>query len=103
MKKELKAIEISKYPELVKIAKRVRRSGKPRILRQNGQALVVVTPMRSSKRVSSRRASKRKFSRGKVFTKDDALWNIVGIGRSGLTDVSENKHKYLAEAYATKG
>ncbi len=39
--------------------------------------------------------------RGKPFTMDDPLWNIVGIGRStGPTDVSENKHKYLAEAYA---
>ena len=38
--------------------------------------------------------------RGKVFTKEDPLWHLVGIGRSGQTDVSENKHKYVAEAYA---
>jgi excisionase family DNA binding protein len=39
-------------------------------------------------------------SRG-LFTKDDALWQLVGIGGSATVDVSENKYKYLAEAYAT--
>jgi len=35
-----------------------------------------------------------------MTSKDDPLWNIVGIGRSdGPGDVSENKYKYLAEAY----
>jgi hypothetical protein len=31
---------------------------------------------------------------------DDPLWDLVGIGHSGGPgDVSENKHKYLADAY----
>ena len=39
--------------------------------------------------------------RGKIFTKDDALWNLVGIADKDVpSNVSENKHKYLAEAYA---
>jgi hypothetical protein len=29
----------------------------------------------------------------------DPLWNLVGIGHSGLGDVSANKHQYLAEGY----
>jgi excisionase family DNA binding protein len=37
---------------------------------------------------------------GGLFTKDDALWRIVGIGSDEASDVSENKYKYLAEAYA---
>ena len=38
--------------------------------------------------------------RARMTSKDDPLWNIVGIGRSdGPGDVSENKYKYLAEAY----
>ena len=37
---------------------------------------------------------------GRPFTKDDSLWNLVGIwDEDGPTDVSQNKHKYLAEAY----
>src|SRR5262249_17258604 len=37
------------------------------------------------------------------ITADDPLWNIVGMADSGPnrpTDVSRNKHKYLADAYA---
>lgn len=37
---------------------------------------------------------------GRPFTMDDALWSIVGIGKSkDPTDVSTNKSKYLADAY----
>jgi excisionase family DNA binding protein len=38
-----------------------------------------------------------------ILTADDPIWDIVGMGRSeGPTDVSENKRKYLAEAYFAK-
>jgi excisionase family DNA binding protein len=47
-----------------------------------------------------------RIPRGRPFTMDDPLWNIVGIADKlapnrppGPTDVSSNKHKYLAEAY----
>lgn len=39
---------------------------------------------------------------GRPFTFTDSLWNLVGIAghRPGApTDVSSNKHKYLAESY----
>ncbi len=35
-----------------------------------------------------------------AFTDEDSLWRLVGIANEGPHDVSENKHKYLAEAYA---
>ncbi len=41
--------------------------------------------------------------RGGAFTMNDSLWNLAGIadsGPDGPTDVSENKYKYLADAYA---
>jgi hypothetical protein len=37
--------------------------------------------------------------RGKPVTADDPLWKLVGIGHSVKGDISENKHKYLVEAY----
>jgi hypothetical protein len=37
--------------------------------------------------------------RGTPTSADDPLWKLVGIGHSGKGDISENKHKYLAEAY----
>jgi len=45
-----------------------------------------------------RRRSPRKSSH---FSFDDPLWDIAGIGHSGgPSDVSSNKHKYLADAAA---
>lgn len=43
--------------------------------------------------------------RSKLFTKRDTLFNIIGIAEGpadDVTDVSSNKMKYLAEAYAAK-
>ena len=40
---------------------------------------------------------------GRPLTEQDSLWSIIGIGDSGPdgpTDVSSDKHRYLAEAYA---
>ena len=40
---------------------------------------------------------------GRPFTMEDPFWKIVGIGASaGATDVSTNKHKYLADAIMQK-
>lgn len=37
---------------------------------------------------------------GRPTSEDDPLWRIIGIGESkdGVTDVSTNMHKYIAEA-----
>ena len=46
---------------------------------------------------------RRKSFKGQSFGPDDPFWDIVGIGpTNGPTDVSQNKHKYLAEAYADR-
>jgi excisionase family DNA binding protein len=43
---------------------------------------------------------KRKPRKRRYFTMDDPFWDLVGIIDSDpATDVSENKYKYLAEAY----
>lgn len=41
--------------------------------------------------------------KGKPTSESDPLWSIVGIAASGRSDVSENKYKYLAEAYLAEG
>lgn len=58
-----------------------------------------LTPVQLKKK----RRTPPRIPQGKPFTFDDPLWEIVGIGASeGPTDISENKYKYLAEAYAPK-
>ena len=91
MTRVLKRIDISSIPELLSIAQEVRSANEPRILKKDSEDLVIITPI---KMVAKRRA------KGKPVTKNDPLWNLVGIGSSGGPgDISTNKHKYLAEAY----
>lgn len=91
MAKEPKRIDISAIPELLSIAEEVRRTNETRILKQDGEDLAILTPIRPvAKRVA----------KGKPTSVDDPLWKLVGIGHSGGPgDVSANKHKYLADAY----
>lgn len=64
-------------------------AGKQVVVQRDGQ-LVRLTPARHRNKRAPRR-----------FSMDNPLWEIAGIGRSdSATDVSENKHKYLAEAAA---
>jgi hypothetical protein len=90
MAKEPKRIDISRIPELLNMVQEVRATNEPAILQQESEDLAILTPIKS---VPKRRA------RGKPTTADDPLWKLIGIGRSGKGDISENKHKYLAEAY----
>lgn len=68
-----------------------------RVNREAIDALLAPVRPRGSppRKPSTSRAGSRRF------TRDDALWSIVGIadGPDGPTDVSENKYKYLAETY----
>jgi hypothetical protein len=85
-----KRIDISDIPELLHLAHEVRATNESAVLQQENEDLALLTPI---KPVAKRQA------RGKPTTADDPLWKLIGIGRSGKGDVSENKHKYLAEAY----
>jgi hypothetical protein len=85
-----KRIDISRMPELLTLAQEVQNTDEPRILQQEREDLAMLTPIKP--------VAKRSL-RGKPTTADDPLWKLVGIGHSGKGDISENKHKYLAEAY----
>jgi hypothetical protein len=90
MAKEPKRIDISRMPELLHLAQEVRATNEPAVLQQEREDLAMLTPITPA---ATRRV------RGKPTSAEDPLWKLVGIGHSGRGDVSENKHKYLAEAY----
>lgn len=91
MAKEPKRIDISAIPELLSIAEEVRRTNEPRILKQDSEDLAILSP------VTPRKRSK---SKGQPVTRDDALFRLIGIGKSNITGgVSGKKHEYLARAY----
>lgn len=94
MAKEPKSLDVAGVPELLRIAKQVRESGQPCVLKLNGEQIAILSP------VPSVRRRERKSG---IVTRNDSLWDIVGMADSlGPGDVARDKHKYLAEAYATK-
>lgn len=90
MAKAPKQIDISRMPELLTLAHEVRRTNEPAVLQQDREDVAMLTPITP---VAKRSA------RGKPTSAGDPLWKLIGIGHSGKGDISENKHKYLAEAY----
>ncbi len=91
MRKEVKTMEISHIPELVRIAEEVRTSGKPRVLRRNRKDLAILSPVKPARKTSSK---------VQPVTHEDALFRLVGIGKSGIPGgISEKKHEYLIKAY----
>ena len=99
------AIDVNQIPGLGDLADAVRRDQKSRVLTRDGETLAYLQPAAPEPaRQSDRTATRRTSRRGKRFTMADPLWDIVGMAKSGGPgDVSDNKHRYLAEAHATKG
>ena len=61
------------------------------------QFITPVAPTKSEGQLAPRRT--------RLFSRDDSLFSIIGVARGASedgADVSENKLKYLAEAYAAK-
>ncbi len=93
MAKKRRPIDVTDILDLLRIAEEVGTTGEPRILTRDDKELAVLTP--------ARRRSPKTGRKTGILTKDDALFKLVGIGRSKLpVDISANKHKYLGEAYA---
>jgi hypothetical protein len=80
----------------LRLAEDVRTTGEPRLLVRGEQQVALLTPVAPS-RARKKPAPKRE-SHPPV---NNIFGNIIGIADSGGPgDVAENKHKYLAEAYA---
>jgi hypothetical protein len=101
MAAERKPIEIDGNPELLRLVEEMEASGRPRTLRRAGKDVAIVSPTPARKR-------RARTKMPKPTTAESALWTLVGISDQyeneldpdRPTDVSSNKHKYLADAYA---
>lgn len=101
MARELRPIDVSNQPELRRIAEEVYNSKQPRVLRRDAEDLAILSPVRAPRKTTARG---RPGTRGKRLTPDDSLFNIIGMAASEAgepTDVSANKHEYLADAYGS--
>jgi hypothetical protein len=86
-----KRIDVSRIPELLHLAQEVRSTNEPRILQQESEDLAILSPVWPKKRAKAT---------AQPVTSDDALFRLIGIGKSGIPGgVSGKKHEYLARAY----
>jgi hypothetical protein len=91
MAKEPKRIDISRIPELLSMAQEVRATNEPAVLQQESEDLALLSPIRPKKRSKTT---------AQPVTSDDALFRLIGIGKSGIPGgISGKKHEYLARAY----
>jgi hypothetical protein len=91
-------IDATNDPSLARVAKEVHDTRTRRVIRIGNEEVALLSP------VASQRPARR---RARTTSADDPLWNIIGIAdadppKDGATDVSSNKHQYLAEAYYPK-
>ncbi len=93
--------EIGQMSELARLAHEVAESGEPRLLTENGETIAVLSP--APKPATPRKRRPRPKREGREAPEDTIL-SIIGMfdDPDGPTDVSTNKHKYLAEAYMPK-
>lgn len=92
--KELKPVNVTTTPEVLRLAREVARTGVPVMLQTDEEDLAVVTP--ASK-------SKRRSGGARPMTQDDPFLALVGSGKSGIPGgVSGRKHEFLARAYRPK-
>ena len=94
MAKELKAIDVSQIPDLLRIAQDVRDTKQPLVLKRNAEELALITPLKPAP---------KRLPKGRSTSADDPLWNIVGMADSkGPGDISEKVDEYLAETHLPK-
>lgn len=98
MAKDLKPIDITHTPEVLRLAEEVAKSGIARILRRGEQDVAELRPVQPTP---------KKTKQSQSTSKNDPLWDIIGIAHAVdfpdvPKDVASNKHAYLAEAYDAK-
>jgi hypothetical protein len=81
-------LDVSKSPELLALARDVKRSGTPLVLCADGEELARISPARRARRTL----------KGRPTSAEDPFWRIIGMGRSGEpSDASERVDDVLAE------
>ena len=84
MAKELKHIDISNVPELLRIVEEMRASNEPRVLQREHEVIAILMP-----------AKRRRAPRAKTQTDNEAFQSAFGAWR-GLVDVATFKDDVVA-------
>ena len=99
MAEQPRPINISAIPELARLVELVHQTREPRVVHADSGDVAVEIRVALKLQKTPKRGRKTG-----ILTKDDPFWDIVGMSEANErpTDVSENKYRYLAEAYASK-
>lgn len=89
MAKDMRSIDISSVPDLVRIAEEVRTSGRPRILRRNGEDMAMVIPIGHGRKHRTRRA--RAQADYDTFLATAGGWKGLVDGDKLLADINESR------------
>ena len=94
MAKELRSLDITHTPDILRLAEEVARSGVSFLLKRDDTDVAVLSPAPSTP---------GRASRGKPTSQDDPLWSIVGMADADAPadlplDISSNVDAYLADA-----
>ncbi len=94
MTPEAHPIDAGGMPDVSRLVHEVNRTGRSRLIQADGEA---------ARLSPARRASQERLGRPRPFTRDDALFGLIGIS-TGKTPggVSGKKHEALARAYRPK-
>lgn len=97
---QLTHIDIDSIQDLRSLVDELRATNTRRILTRDNEEVAMMVPITAGRP----RTSRSRRGRG-VLAADDPLLSIVGLlgpDPEGITDVSANKHQYLADAYSPK-
>jgi hypothetical protein len=90
MAERISTTDVTNLPDALQIAQEVKTTKQPQVLSCYGEEIAVVWPLPQPATRSRK---------GRAFTKDDPLFKLIGIGKSGIPGgVSGHKHEFLAKA-----
>ena len=89
MAREMRAIDISGVPDMVRIAEEVRMSGRPRILRRNGEDMAMVIPLAHGRKRRTRHS--RTQADYEAFLSSAGGWKDLVDGDKLLADIYESR------------
>ncbi len=91
MAKELKAIDISNAPELLRLVEELRKGDEPRVLRRDSEDLAILTPVNKSPKRTAKRAKTR--ADHEAFLSSAGSWKGIVDTDNLVADIYESRRR----------
>jgi hypothetical protein len=92
MAREVRHVDVSSIPELLRLVEEAQARDEPCVLRRGNEDIAVLLPVKQG--------AVKRAPRGRVLTREDPLFDLIGIGASDIPGgVSGKTHEFLLDAY----